>query len=100
MTTRPISWDDIDGSTCEIWVGDIRGAVRGCGCTRWEKGSTSVMNMVGTRSRAQEEVLSRLSTQLQASECLQSMNTLRAVVTATIVEIHKFGSVGVRTVTM
>jgi hypothetical protein len=39
MTTRPISWDDIDGSTCEIWVGDIRGAVRGCGCTRWEKGS-------------------------------------------------------------
>jgi hypothetical protein len=61
---------------------------------------SSVMNMVGTRSRAQEEVLSRLSTQLQASECLQSMNTLRAVVTATIVEIHKFGSVGVRAVTM
>jgi hypothetical protein len=61
---------------------------------------SSVINMVGTRSRAQGEVLSRLSTQLRASECLQSTNTPRAAVTATIVEIHIFGSVGVRAITM
>jgi hypothetical protein len=86
-------WDmDSRDTRCGVWMHEVRGDLMGHDEHGWNK----------RRSRRPGKKMcgSRAKLRLQESTSVQSMNTFRAVVTATFVEIHIFGAVGVTAITM